>query len=100
MVAMTWNSSADIGRTRSRSDFDGAITRRPITSPLGAAYWRMLSWVSSSSSSTRTPVSRSVSTIAHAQNAESSSAVTPISSPVSTSTTPTRLKPRAACVRS
>jgi hypothetical protein len=35
ITAMTWKSSADIGMTRSRSVFDGAITSRATTSPLG-----------------------------------------------------------------
>jgi hypothetical protein len=33
--ATTWNSSADMGMTRSRSLFDGLITSRAMTSPLG-----------------------------------------------------------------
>lgn len=42
MAAMTWNSSADMGMTRSRSVLEGAMTRRATTSPLGRWYWRML----------------------------------------------------------
>jgi hypothetical protein len=38
--AITWNSSADIGMTRSRSVVEGAITRGPMTSPLARWYWR------------------------------------------------------------
>ena len=60
MQAMTWNSSADMGMTRSRSVLDGATTSSAMTSPLGRWYWRMLSWDSSVSSSIRNPLCRSV----------------------------------------
>lgn len=70
--AITWNSSADMGMTRSRSVLDGAITSSPMTSPLGRWYCRMLRWLSSSSSSMRTPVSRRVWMTAQVQNAVSS----------------------------
>lgn len=62
MQAITWNSSAVMGMTRSRSALDGAMTSSAMTSPLGRRYWRMLSWDSSSISSLRAPVCRSVST--------------------------------------
>ena len=50
IAAMTANSSADIGMTRSRSVLDGAMTSSAMTSPPGRWYWRMLRWVSSRSS--------------------------------------------------
>lgn len=85
--AMAWKSSVDIGMTRSRSVFEGATTRRAITSPLERSYWRMLRWVSSTSSSTRMPLCRRTSMDAHSQNAVSSAIVTWISSPVPWSVT-------------
>ena len=42
--------------TRSVSVLDGLICSSGTISPAGAWYWRMLRWVSSSSSSIRTPV--------------------------------------------
>lgn len=43
MQAGTWNSSADIGLTRSRSLLDRAMTSNAMSSPLGRWYWRTLS---------------------------------------------------------
>jgi len=43
IAAITVNSSADIGMTRSRSVLDGATTSSATTSPFGRWYWRMLS---------------------------------------------------------
>ncbi len=63
IAAMTANSSADIGMTRSRSVLDGAMTSSAMTSPLGRWYWRTLRWVSSRSSSTRTPLCLRTSTV-------------------------------------
>jgi hypothetical protein len=48
IAAMTLNSSADIGMTRSRSLFEGAITSRAMISPVGRWYCRILKWVSAS----------------------------------------------------
>src|SRR5262249_17708078 len=55
IAAMTANSSADMGMTRSRSVLDGAITSRAATSPFGRWYCRMLRWGSSGSSSMPMP---------------------------------------------
>lgn len=88
MVATTWNSSAVIGITRSRSVLDGATTTWATTSPLGRAYWRMLHWDSSRSSSLRSPVCRKVSTAARCQNAASSANITSCFRPVDSSSTP------------
>ncbi|SFH71118.1 hypothetical protein SAMN04489731_1068 [Amycolatopsis regifaucium] len=62
IIAMTWNNSADMGITRSRSVFDGVMTSSAITSPLGRWYWRMLVCANSTNSSTRTPLCLRTST--------------------------------------
>lgn len=82
------NSSAVIGITRSRSVLDGTTTNTATMSPLGRAYWRMLNWDSSRSSSQRSPVRPKVSTVAHCQNAASSVKVTLSFRPVDSSSTP------------
>ena len=62
--------------TRSVSVLDGLTCSSGIISPVGAWYWRKLRWVSSSSSSIRTPLRRSTSITAQVQNAASSAAWT------------------------
>jgi hypothetical protein len=41
---MMWNSSADMGMTRSQLVFDDAMTSSAITSPLARCYCRTLRW--------------------------------------------------------
>jgi hypothetical protein len=99
-AAITWSSSADIGITRSRSVFEGATTSRPMSSPFGRSYWRMLSWLSSRNSSIRSPVCRRVSMQAQVQNAASSASVRFVSSPETVSFTRTWICPRVTICRS
>jgi hypothetical protein len=66
--------SGETTRSRSASVLDGAICSSGTSSPVeGSLYWMRLWWVSSRSSSARTPVERSTSMIAQVQNAWSSS---------------------------
>ena len=58
------------------SVLDGTMCSSGTSSPVaGSRYWTTLWWVSSVSSSMRTPVWRSTSTAAQAQNARCSSRV-------------------------
>jgi hypothetical protein len=74
MVDSTSASSGLMTSSRSTSVLDGAICSSGTSSPVpGSRYCTRLWWVISSSSSIRTPVVLSTSTLAHAQNARSSS---------------------------
>ena len=75
MMALSTSASSGLTTSsRSASVLDGAICSSGTSSPvLGSRYCTRLWWLSSSSSSTRTPVARSTSMTAQAQNAWSSS---------------------------
>ena len=85
-------SSGETTSSRSASVLDGAICSSGTSSPVaGSRYCTRLWWVSSSSSSTLTPVARSTSMIAQVQKAWSSSQVRSRRLPVSGP------RPRSGC---
>ena len=93
-------SSGLTTRSRSVSVLDGAICSSGTSSPVvGSRYCTRLWWLSSRSSSTRTPVSRRTSMIAHAQKAWSSSRVRSRRLPVSGIVRPRRCPGRRAAER-
>src|SRR6266545_2636303 len=74
--ASTCASSGETSSSRSVSVLYGATCSSGTTSPVSGRVWvTSAKWVSSSSSSSRMPVCRRVSTIAQVQNASSSSRV-------------------------
>lgn len=88
IAARTLANSGVTSNSRSSFVLDGMICSSGTSSPVSAIRWEtMASWVSSSSSSMRIPVWRSVSMTAHAQNASSSAIVTLVRAPSARSST-------------
>ena len=91
MMALSTSASSGLTtKRRSASVLDGATCNSGTISPVvGRRYWTRLWWLSSSSSSTRTPVARKTSTTAHAQKEWSSSLTSSRRSPVAGSSAQT-----------